>query len=101
MSDCLVLRGAAGRGWVETGPGPVESGVGAEISDLAAESRPGLGQIALALARLMDNPKAINQQPAAAKVLAAMLEKLHSASARGRRGNLSVVKSMTTSSPSA
>jgi hypothetical protein len=37
----------------------------------------------------MDNPKAINQQPAAAKVLAAILEKLHSASARGRRGNLS------------
>jgi hypothetical protein len=29
-----------------------------------------LAQAALCLARLMDNPKAINQQPAAAKVLA-------------------------------
>jgi hypothetical protein len=34
-------------------------------------------------------------------VLAALLDKLHSASARGRRGNLSLVKSMTTNSPSA
>jgi hypothetical protein len=43
----------------------------------------------LALARnIMDNPKAINQQPAAAKVLAALLEKLHSAAARGHRGGL-------------
>jgi hypothetical protein len=48
----------------------------------------------------MDNPKAVNQQPAAAKVLASLLDKLRSA-ARGRRGKLAVVKSMTTSSPSA
>lgn len=52
-------------------PGPVESGVTAEIGGLAAEARPGLAQAALALARIMDNPKAVNQQPAAAKVLAA------------------------------
>jgi hypothetical protein len=38
---------------------------------------------------------------AAAKVLAALLDKLRSASARGRRGHLAVVDSMTTSSPSA
>jgi hypothetical protein len=43
----------------------------------------------------MDNPRAINQQPAAAKVLAAVLEKLHSASARGRRGHLAMVPTMT------
>jgi hypothetical protein len=49
----------------------------------------------------MDNPKVVASQPAAAKVPAALLEKLHSASARGRRGNLSLVKSTTTSSPSA
>ena len=36
-----------------------------------------------------------NQQPAAAKVLAAMLEKLRSASARARRGHLAVVRTMT------
>jgi hypothetical protein len=82
-------------------PGPVESAVKDEIGGLAAEARPGLAQAALAIARLLDNPKAVNQQPAAAKVLAALLETLHSTSARGRRGNLAVVKSMTTSSPSA
>src|ERR1700761_6905224 len=75
-------------------PGPVEAAVNDEIGGLAADARPGLAQTALALARIMDNPKAVNQQPAAAKVLAALLEKLHSASARGRRGSLSVVRSM-------
>lgn len=75
-------------------PGPVESGVQAEISGLA-QARPGLAQTALALARVMDNPKAINQKPAAAKVLAALLDKLHS-SACGRRGRLAVVRAMAT-----
>jgi hypothetical protein len=51
--------------------------------------------VAPALARILDNPKAINQQPAPAKVLAALLEKLRSASARGRRGGLAVVREMT------
>jgi len=51
--------------------------------------------VAPALARILDNPQAINQQPAAAKVLAALLEKLRSASARGRRGGLAVVREMT------
>jgi hypothetical protein len=40
------------------------------------------------MARLLDNPKAVNQQPAAATVLAALLDKLRSASARCRHGNL-------------
>jgi hypothetical protein len=35
----------------------------------------------------MDNPKAINQQPAAAKVLAAMLEKLRTRSSRPSGGS--------------
>jgi hypothetical protein len=82
-------------------PGPVEAAVHEEINGMAAETRPGLVAIALAMARLLDNPKAVNQQPAAAKVLAAMLEKLRQASAPGRRGHLAAVKSMTTSSPSA
>jgi hypothetical protein len=46
------------------------------------------------MARLLDNPRAVSQQPAAAKVLAALLEKLHSASG-GRRGNLALVRTMT------
>jgi hypothetical protein len=41
-----------------TGPGPVECGVEAEIAGLA-EPRPGLAQVALALARVMDNPRSI------------------------------------------
>ena len=76
-------------------PGPVESGVQDEIGGLAAEARPGLAQAALCMARLLDNPKAVNQQPAAAKVLAAMLEKLRSTSARGRHGGLSLVRTIT------
>jgi hypothetical protein len=47
------------------------------------------------MARLLDNPKATNQQPAAAKVLATLLDKLRSASARGRRGRLASVRTMT------
>lgn len=79
----------------DASPGPVESGVTAEIDGLAAQARPGLAAAALCLARLMDNPRAVGQQPAAAKVLAAMLENLRTASARGRRGGLSVVRTMT------
>jgi hypothetical protein len=75
-------------------PGPVEIGVSEEIDGLAAQARPGLAQAALALARILDNPKAVNQQPAAAKVLLSMLEKLRSASPAGRRG-LAVVREMT------
>jgi hypothetical protein len=49
----------------------------------------------LPLARVLDNPRTVNQHPAAAKVLAALLEKLRSASARGRRGGLALVRTMT------
>jgi hypothetical protein len=48
-----------------------------------------------AMARLLDNPKAINQHLAAAKTLATLLEKLRAASPRGRRGGLAVVRTMT------
>ena len=58
------------------GPGPVEAAVQKEISGLAAEVRPGLAQAAIAMARILDNPQATNQQPAAAKVLAALLDRL-------------------------
>jgi hypothetical protein len=82
-------------------PGPVESAVEAELGGLAsAELRPGLVQIALAMARILDNPRAPSAQPAAAKVLVSVMDTLHKGSAQGRRGNLAVVKSMTTSSPS-
>lgn len=79
-------------------PGPVEVGVQAEIHGVA-DGRPGLTQIALALARTIDDPKATNQRAAAAKVLVALLDKLHSASARGSRGGLAVVRTMSIMGP--
>lgn len=80
-------------------PGPVEIGVSEEIDGLASQARPGLAQAALAIARILDNPRSVNQQPAAAKVLISMLEKLRSASAPGRRGGLAVVREMTDCPP--
>jgi hypothetical protein len=76
------------------GSGPVEAGVEAEIAGLT-EARPGIAQAALAMARVLDNPRAVNQQPAAAKALASLLDRLCSASARGRRGNLALVRQMS------
>jgi hypothetical protein len=80
------------------GPGRVELAVEAELDGVAgAEARPGLVAIALAMSRILDSSRAVSAQPAAAKVLVT----LRKGSAQGRRGNLAVVKSMTTSSPSA
>jgi hypothetical protein len=73
---------------------PRRVGVEAEIVELA-DARPGLAQAALAMARILDNPSAVSSQPAAAKVLAGLLDKLRSASARGRRGGLALVRTMT------
>jgi hypothetical protein len=56
--------------------------------------------IALAMARILDNPRARSAQPAAAKVLVAVLDALHKGSTQ-RRCNLALVKSMTKNSPSA
>jgi hypothetical protein len=77
--------------------GPVEAAVQQEISGLAqAQLRPGLVAIAAATARILDNPRAPSAQPAAAKVLVSVLDTLHKGSAQGRRGNLAVVREMTT-----
>jgi hypothetical protein len=73
----------------------VRLGVAAETDGLAAQARPGLAQAALAVARVLDNPKAVNQHAAAARVLSALLDKLRSASAQGRRGRLAVVRTLT------
>jgi hypothetical protein len=70
-----------------------ESGVQAEIAGLA-DIRPGLAQVALALARLMDNPRPMSSKPAAAKVLASLLDRLRSASTGGRGGHLAAVRTM-------
>jgi hypothetical protein len=76
-----------------TSPGQVEKAVQAEIGGLAV-SRPSLAAIALAMARILDNPRAKSSQPPAAKVLAAVMDTLHE-STPDRRGNLALVKSMT------
>ena len=75
-------------------PGPVESGVEEEIAGLA-EARPGLAQAAMAMARVLDNPRAVSSQPAAAKVLTTVLDKLHSVGAQSRRGRLAAVRTLT------
>jgi hypothetical protein len=77
------------------GPGPVESAVQHELNGLAAQTRPALAAIALAMARILDNSRVASAQPPAAKVLVSVLDTLHKGSARGRRGSLSVVRSMT------
>jgi hypothetical protein len=68
---------------------------GTQIDGLASETRPGLAQAALAMARILDNPRAVNQQPAAAKVLRSFLDELRSAAARRRRGSLAAVRSIS------
>jgi hypothetical protein len=77
----------------QLGPGPVELGVEAEISCLAAEARPGLASAALALARIMDNPRAVATQPAAARQLVVILDQLSKGT--HRRGRLAVVRAMS------
>lgn len=76
-------------------PGPVELGVQSEIEGLAqTEARPGLAQVALELARVMDNPRALNQKAAASKALGEVLDKLRKG-ADERRSRLASVRSMT------
>ncbi|HWY00533.1 MAG TPA: hypothetical protein VNY55_11810 [Mycobacterium sp.] len=75
------------------GPGPVELAVEVEIAGLA-EARPGLAQIALSLAKILDNPRAVNQQPAAAAKLADILDRLRMG-ADARRSKLASVRQMT------
>ena len=76
--------------------GLVEAAVQAELhASSAGTDRPGIAQIALALARILDTPKAVASQAAAAKVLVGLLDKLRTGSADGRRGQLAMVRSMT------
>jgi hypothetical protein len=51
--------------------------------------------IAIALAAILDNPKATTTKPAAAGRLVQVLERLHATAARRRNTPLAVVRSMT------
>ena len=73
----------------------VEAAVLAEVQALGSSPRPGLVAAAIAMARILDNPKAVSSQPPAARMLTSLLDKLRSASAQGRRGRLAVVRTMT------
>jgi hypothetical protein len=75
-------------------PGPVESGVAAELECLTVE-RPGVAQTALALARVLDSPRAVSSHAPAARVLITLLDKLRQASAPSRRGHLASVRTMS------
>jgi hypothetical protein len=75
-------------------PGPVEAATQEEVSGMST-TRPAMVAIALAMARLLDNPRVASAQPLAAKVLVNILETLHKASAQQRRGNLALVRTMT------
>ena len=79
-----------------SGPGRVEAAVGKEIEGLPlAAARPALVETAVSLAKILDNPRAVSQQPAAAGKLVDILDRLHKGSV-ARRGGLRAVKAMTT-----
>jgi len=76
--------------------GRVESGVMAEVGELStAANRPGLVQIAIALARVLDSPLAIAQHPSAAHRLSETLDKIRKGS-DARKSKLASVRQMTT-----
>jgi hypothetical protein len=68
--------------------------VQSELDGLTAE-RPGLAQVALALARLLDNQRAVSSHAPAAKVLSGLLDKSHSAAASRRRTHLASVRRLS------
>jgi hypothetical protein len=73
----------------------VEAAVELELAGLpAAAERPGLAAAALALARVLDNPRAMSPHPPAARVLARLLDELRKP-AQSRRGGSKVVRAMT------
>lgn len=75
--------------------GRVEAGVMAEIGALStADSRQGLVEIALALAKVLDSPLAIAQHPSAAHRLSETLDKLRRG-ADSRQSKLAAVRQMT------
>jgi hypothetical protein len=72
----------------------VAAAVQSEIDALGSAARPGLAAAALALARILDNPKAVSTQPAAAAKLSDLLEQLRKNS-NGRKSKLATVRAMT------
>jgi hypothetical protein len=72
----------------------VVSGVSEAIESLAGHKRPDLAAAALALASVLDNPKAISTWPAAAAKMSDLMEQLRK-SGDGKRSKLASIRSMT------
>ena len=68
-----------------------------EVQVLDATARPGLVAAAIAMARILDNPKAISSQPPAAGQLINIINQLRKG-AQGGRPKLASVRQMTTRS---
>lgn len=74
--------------------GPNEAGTLIELAELPlAVTRPGLAQVALTLARLLDSPLAIAQHPQAAGRWAETMDRLRKGAEK--KGRLSAVRQMT------
>jgi hypothetical protein len=67
--------------------------VAEEIDGLGAHDRPGLAAACLALAAILDNPKAVSTQPTAAAKLFHLLGQLHKSTVN--RPKLASVRRMT------
>lgn len=97
-----VVTGAAPSLSLVTGSGAefltsentVTAAVSLEISGIGAHLRPGLAAAAIALARVLDNPKAVSTQPAAAAKLSDLLKQFRKNSS-GRQSKLAAVRSLT------
>ncbi len=77
------------------GPGEVEAAVIAELAGLStAGSRPGLMQVAISLARVLDTPSAVAQHASAAHRLSETLDKLRKG-ADAKSSKLAAVRQMT------
>jgi hypothetical protein len=74
--------------------GAVEAAVAGEIEQLGPHRRPGVAAVALALARILDNPKAVSTQPPAAGQLVHAMNTLRK-SATGAKPKLASVRAMT------
>jgi hypothetical protein len=78
----------------QTPANSVVEAVQAEIDALGTVKRPGLAAAALALARILDNPRAISSQPPAAAKLADLLDQLRR-NADSKRSKLAAVRALT------
>lgn len=78
----------------------VVSAVMEEIQSLSGHKRPALAASAVALAEVLDNPKATATKPAAAAKLAVLLEQLRK-STDGKKSKLTAIRSMTSANTAA